>query len=137
MGWTENPGDRQAQELDKFKGQALAALADGERGLRPAQRGLSPFQLALGKGVDAVLGFNFGAKGERVRSARDAASALAPDSVRYLDPKGRPPVTLAGLPNLRIYVLGPPRDAALLGLTERASEMYGLGDGGAGRWFAP
>jgi hypothetical protein len=28
---------------------------------------------------------------------------------------------------VRIYVLGPPRDAAMLGLTEQASEMYGLG----------
>ena len=26
MGWTENPADRQAQELDTFKSQALAAL---------------------------------------------------------------------------------------------------------------
>jgi hypothetical protein len=92
-------------------------------------RDLSPFQLALGQGIDAVLGFNFGAKGERVRSARDAATKLS-TRVRYLDPAGRPPLVLPGMPNLRIYVLGPPRDATLLGLTERTSEMYGLGDGG-------
>jgi Metallo-beta-lactamase superfamily len=129
MGWTEDPDDRQAQSLDKFKGEALAALQLASAAFGRS-RGLSPFQLALGNGIDAVLGFNFGAKGERVRSARDAAKRLS-TRVRYLDPTGRPPLTLPDLPNLRIYVLGPPRDAALLGLTERASEMYGLGgDGG-------
>ncbi|MCB1502346.1 MAG: MBL fold metallo-hydrolase [Bauldia sp.] len=129
MGWTENPADRQAQELDTFKSQALAALQMASAAFNRT-RGLSPFQLALGKGVDAVLGFNFGAKGERVRAARDAAAKLASEGIRYLDPTGRPPLTLPGLPNLRIYVLGPPRDARLLGLTERASEMYGLGGSG-------
>src|SRR5262249_5656002 len=34
--------------------------------------------------------------------------------------------------SVRIYVLGPPRDAAMLGLTERQSEMYSLGVAGGG-----
>lgn len=127
MGWTEDPDDRDARALDRFKGEALAVLAQASAAFNRA-RGLSPFQLALGKGIDAVLGFNFGAKGERVRSARDAARALAPRHVRYLDPSAMPPITIPGLPNLRVYVLGPPRDAALLGITGRASEMYGLGE---------
>jgi glyoxylase-like metal-dependent hydrolase (beta-lactamase superfamily II) len=72
MGWTEDPDDRQAQTLDKYKGEALAALQMTSAAFGRS-RGLSPFQIALGNGVDAVLGFNFGAKGENVRSARDAA----------------------------------------------------------------
>src|SRR5262249_25818119 len=84
-------------------------------------------------GLQALLGFNFGAKGERVRSARDAAARLAKRSdVKYLEPKS-PPISPPGIAKLvRIYVLGPPRDAAMLGLTERQSEMYGLG--AAGGW---
>jgi hypothetical protein len=125
MGWTEDPDDRQAQALDKFKGEALAALQMASSAF-DRLGSPSPFQLALGKGIDAVLGFNFGAKGERVRSARDAARKLS-NRVRYLEPAGTSPLDLPGVPNLRVYVLGPPRDAALLGLTERASELYDEG----------
>lgn len=128
MGWTEDPDDPQAQALDKFKGEALESLQMASAAFNRLA-GASPFQVALGKGIDAVLGFNFGAKGERVRSARDAARKLS-SRVRYLEPAATPPVTLPGVPNLRVYVLGPPRDPALLGLTERASELYGIGAGG-------
>ena len=69
-----------------------------------------------------MMGFNFGAKGERVRAMRDAAAKLAP--ARSATRAGQSP-PIAGRPRLRIYVLGPPRDAELLGVTERASEMYG------------
>jgi hypothetical protein len=122
MAWTEDLKDPQAQQLDKFKQQALAALQLTSQRLdggAVSGRHLS----ALRSGVDALLGFNFGAKGERVRAYRDAAVALAGNAVRYWEPAD-PPITVPALPGLRIYVLGPPRDKALLGVTERASEMY-------------
>ncbi len=130
MGWTENPADPQARQLDKFKADALAALQGAGHRLDRA-RDLGPHLAGLRDGLRAVLGFNFGAQGERVRAARDAAAALAQDGRRYLEPGG-PPLSLVGVGGIRIYVLGPPRDAALLGVTERASEMYGLA--GAGGW---
>ena len=68
----------------------------------------------------------FGAKGEKVRDARDAAVSLAPDHVVYHEP-GAGPLQLPGVDGVNVYVLGPPRKADLLGLTERASEMYGVG----------
>jgi hypothetical protein len=125
MAWTENPADAQARLLDKFKAQALKALQATSRSLESA-RGLSPHLLAVRDGLKGLLEFNFGAKGEKVRAARDAAIALAPGRVRYLEP-GEAPIVLPSLTNLRVYVLGPPREAKLLGITERASEMYGLG----------
>jgi hypothetical protein len=124
MGWTEDPDDPDAQALDRFRSDALSVLQAASAAFDRA-RGLSPFHVGIARGVDAVLGFNFGAKGERVRSARDAAKSLAPRRTRYLDPRTMPPLTIPGVPNLRIYLLGPPRDPALLGITERASEMYG------------
>jgi hypothetical protein len=124
MAWTENPADRQARELDKYKQQTVAALQSASHRLDGASA-LSPHLAALHTHLDALLGFNFGTKGERVRAARDAAAAMAKGQVRYLEPTD-PPIDIGGLPNLRVYVLGPPRDAKLLGLTERASEMYGL-----------
>ena len=86
-------------------------------------------------GLQAVLGFQFGAKGEKVRAARDAAAKLsAQQPPVYLGPDTAP-FSIAGLPNLRIYVLGPPRDTAALRLEEKASEMYEL-SGRRGRSLA-
>jgi len=128
MAWTENPADTQAAQLDKFKGQAIAALqASGDRLGRASA--LAPHLAAVRDGVDSVLGFHFGAKGERVRDARNAILQMTKNKVRYLESKDSP-LSLPGVGNLRIYVLGPPRDAQLLGLTERASEMYGPGSPG-------
>ena len=52
---------------------------------------------------------------------------LARDHVVYHEP-GAGPLQLDGVDGVNVYVLGPPRDANLLGLTERASEMYGIGE---------
>lgn len=130
MGWCENPEDEQAQQLDKFKAQAFAALQTANAVLeRPGN--LTPHLSVIQKGLQGLLAFNVGAKGEKVRAGRDAAAALAPGRVRYLEP-GQAPIPLPAVPALRVYVLGPPRDAKLLGVTKRASEMYGVG--GAGGW---
>jgi hypothetical protein len=132
LGWTENPADPQARKLDKYKGQALTALQDASRRLShiaptvtdPQRRGNLE---TLAQGINNILGFNFGLKGEKSRSARDGIVALVPDKdkVRYLEPTD-PPITRSGLPDVRIYVLGPPRDEKLLGITESAAEMYGI-----------
>jgi hypothetical protein len=128
LAWTENPADPQAHELDKFKGEALKALQGASQRLDRDQGQLTDHLAVVQQGLHAVLGFNFGAQGERVRAARNAARALAPDRLKYLEPKA-PPFQLADVPNIRIYVLGPPRDVAALRLTERSGEMYGLSPG--------
>jgi hypothetical protein len=125
LGWTENAADPQARELDKFKGEAIKALQGASQRLNGMQ-GLNTYLLGVKQGLQAVLGFNFGAQGEKVRSARDAAIALAPSGkVRFLEPKNDP-FELPVAPKIRVYVLGPPRDKAMLGVTDRASEMYGI-----------
>lgn len=129
MAWTENPADAEATELDKFKGQAITALQGVGQKLDGMQ-GLSSYMAGVRDGLQSVLGFQFGAAGERVRSARDAAAKLSQKpSPTYFEPGG-PPVSIDGLPNLRVYVLGPPRDKAALRLEEKASEMFPLASGG-------
>ncbi|TJW17960.1 MAG: hypothetical protein E5W82_02995 [Mesorhizobium sp.] len=129
MAWTENPGDPEALDLDKFKAQALTALQGASRRL-DAEHGLSTYMSGIRDGLQSVLGFHFGAKGERVRAARDAAARLsAKQPPAYFEPGG-PPLSIPTLPNLRIYVLGPPRDKAALRLEEKVSEMYPLAAGG-------
>ena len=125
LGWTENAADPQARELDKFKGAALKALQGASQRLERAQ-GLSSYLGNVQQGLQTVLGFNFGAKGEKVRAARDAAIKLAPsDKVRFLEPKVAP-FELPVAPGIRVYVLGPPRDKALIGVTDRPGETYGM-----------
>ena len=132
LGWTENPSDPQARQLDKFKAGAVNALQQANKRLQ-GLREPGPHLAALQDGLQAVMGFNFGVQGEKVRDARDAAVNLtSPNNRRYLEPT-TPPFSIPGLgKTLRIYVLGPPRDAAMLGITERPAEMYGIA--AAGGW---
>ena len=134
LAWTEDPKDPQAKRLDKYKGQALDALQDANRRLSHIVPAISDPRgrgnlASLAEGITSLLGFNFGLKGEKSRDARDGIVALAPDNVRYLEPNDEP-IVKADLPNLRVYVLGPPRDEKLLGIRVSAAEMYGIDSGG-------
>ncbi len=124
MAWTENPADPDAKALDKFRADALNTLQlAAERLDRHSYADRS--RVAVRAGLNTLQGFSFGAAGEKVRSARDAAKALGKDGVRYLEP-GTPPLDLPGVPGVKVYVLGPPRDTSLLKLTTKAGEMYGV-----------
>ncbi len=127
MPWTEDPKDPLARKLDEYKGNAMAALALASSKLASQPRPSEHVQ-GIRQGVDSLLQFNFGADGDNVRRARNRAAKLAKgkDPV-YLEPSSRP-IEVDGLP-LRIYVIGPPRDPALIKLEERESEMFPFGFG--------
>jgi len=130
MAWTENPHDAQARALDKFNGDAVAALQAASRSL-DRDHGLSEHMSDIRDGLHALLGFQFGAQGERVRAARDAAAAMAGEhGVSYLEP-AHDPITLDGVDDLRVYVLGPSRDKTQPGATTRAGETDGAAGGTA------
>jgi glyoxylase-like metal-dependent hydrolase (beta-lactamase superfamily II) len=125
MSWAENAEDPLARDLDQFRGAAMSALQDVSRQVEKLH-GLNRQAEELRDRLPALLGFQFGAEGERVRAARDAAAAMVkPARPTYLGPD-TPPITIPEVPNLRVYVLGPPRDKAALGVEVRASEMYGV-----------
>ncbi|KUM24704.1 hypothetical protein AU467_06240 [Mesorhizobium loti] len=128
MAWTEDAADPEATEIDKFKTSALTALQSASRKL-DAERALTPYVENIRYGLQSVLSFQFGVAGEKVRAARDAAARLSNKPPRYFEPGGPLPAN-PDLPNLRIYVLGPPRDRAALRLEEKAGEMYPLSKGG-------
>lgn len=135
LAWTENPDDPQAKELDKFKQDAVSALQKVASKLTGA--GVSSQMGAIGAGVDNMLGFYFGLKGEKVRDARNSAIKMARRPATYHEP-GAGPLQLkdaaGAVEGVNVYVLGPPRDAKLLGVTERSSEMYGMGAAVAGSY---
>lgn len=116
--WTEDPADPAANALDRFKGDAAMALADATLCLSGGQ--------ALGAAaerIDPVLGFVFGATGERVRDAREALRRMGP--VRHLRPGARAPLP----PELGVtaYVLGPPEDTTMFRIRDAAGETYRFG----------
>jgi glyoxylase-like metal-dependent hydrolase (beta-lactamase superfamily II) len=119
FSWAENPADPDARKLDKYKGDAASALAAASFHMA----GVKELE-GTAKGIEALLGFVFGAKGEKVRDARERLRRLAP-VVRHLEPGTLAP--LAGVPGVRVYVLGPPRDPRLLGIEDIVSETYALG----------
>jgi len=125
MAWTENPDDPQAVAFDKYKGDAFSALTSAAKKMA-GMRNPTAHLAAIRDGVQDVLGF-LGAKGDKVRDARNALVGLLNGKSKpvYREPKQDPfEIDVA---NLRIYVLGPPRDQKLFGVTERASELYGMG----------
>lgn len=121
LAWTENQADPQARALDKYKGEALAAI-------RGAAVALAPDEAGPGAGkaerLGSLLGFMFGAAGELSRTARENLRGLSPN-VRFLEPG-----TLAPLPpkldDFRVYVLGPSRNPKLFGLVDSATETYAM-----------
>jgi hypothetical protein len=148
MAWTENPKDLQATKFDKFKGDALEALRAAQRKFETLKSGERTLHLkAINKGLQHLLAFNFnhgfgvkgdevpkkdrkkpGVKGRRVRGARELAIDLVrrhKGAENYLDPS-TPPFSLKDVSDVRVYVLGPPRDPKMFGITERPGEMYGM-----------
>lgn len=116
LSWAENPDDRQGRALDRYKGEAQAAIL----GLRMAMLGVSGTEAAQ-DGIDRLSGFLFSLKGERVRAARDALMRLAP--VRFLEPGTVAPVP-ADVTGVLPLVLGPPRDEVLLRLHDDEADSY-------------
>ncbi len=134
LAWTEDAGDELAQQIAKHKGDLITAakLAASALTAPAAARGPDPETTAsLGAGIRRLLAFyDEEALGATLATTVNEAMAYvqhkAP-SLELLRP-GTPPLELDWLPGVRVYVLGPPRDAAALAnLGEHGSpELYEL-----------
>jgi len=121
FAWTENPADPDGRQLDKYKTDAVDALASA------SSRFAAAADEKTTDSMQALLGFVFGAKGERSRDARERLRALA-STVRHLDPGTMAPLP-ADVDTVRVYVLAPPRDKKLLGITDSDEDTYRFGVG--------
>lgn len=126
FAWTENPADKQGQQLDKFKEEAVDTLA-----LAQAKMPKSPEYVALGAAIGSILGFfgrddqMFGIKGQESRAARNNLRVLSKSQPpAYLEPGEV--INIPGVSKVRCYVLGPPRDAKLLRLLDSDALTYRL-----------
>lgn len=124
FAWTENPADPQGRRLDKYKDEAVDALTGATMMLGAAG------ESDACKDLDALLGFVFGVKGERSRDAREKLRSLS-GTVRHFEPGERVKVPEDLSNDYRIYVMAPPRDDKLLGLTDSLDDTYRFGAGGS------
>jgi len=106
LGWTEEPGNRRAQELKEEFGLQLSAVAEAVR--RWGESGLQP---RLYQGVREVVSF-FGemlGAGPTTADALKALTSRRDAEFRYLTP-GQAPFPVPGVDGVRVYVLGPPSE---------------------------
>ena len=133
LAWTENPDDTLAQQLAKNKSDLELALVASSSAL--TSPGVSEEATALGRFVQDLLGFYgdvsaLGASGEistQLNDAMDFVRTKLGVAAEFRMP-GEPVIEESWLPGFRIYVLGPPHDAAALNDTgeQGSSELYGL-----------
>ncbi len=135
LAWTENPDDPAAIELDKRRTRALQGVVNAAHKLA-SLTGLGAKQTAAQ--LSHVLEFwgGLGAAGRQTtRGALEwVRNRTHPRAPCYLSP-GMESFAVPGTNDVRVYVLGPPRDQKLLKKSDpskRASEVYELaGESGA------
>jgi hypothetical protein len=127
MGWTEKPGDPQADALAGRRNAAAARL----KAALASPRGVAASVAGALGGLAGLAAFHADDSAEPV-GRRTIADALAyvrrrgeqVEAIEYLEP-GEPPRTLDGVERIRVFSLGPPRDPKLLldsGVTKKRLE---------------
>lgn len=118
FAWTENPQDDLASRLRGQRQRSRWALRSMMQALRAAEVDAGNEEedgadWRVSEQVESLLGF-FGAGGAGgTEGALEAVRRYARRPPRYLSP-GAPPMELPGVPGIRFYVLGPPRQEDLL-----------------------
>jgi hypothetical protein len=137
FAWTEDPNDPLAKRLQTARQDRVQRLAGMVQALHGVGMAASPFTRSLSEqlsffGVDAAVP---GAKVGATHTAMQNARAYSSSDVTYHRP-GEKPWTTGDLPGIRIWVLGPPQNDALLEKTFAADEVYHLAsDDGSDRAF--
>ena len=125
VAWTEDPADALANKL-------RAERRTAENALRMAVHHLAlAGDSESAQRVDSLVNF-FGASAGSTSDALDYVKKRAPNGQpRYCEP-GEPPIELGELPGVRFYIMGPPKNEALIKKSNPGqNEAYGL-DAGAG-----
>jgi hypothetical protein len=129
LAWTEKPGDPLAMELDRRRARALKRLVAARQGLMGVA---DPGARRTVERLDGLLEFFGGFSAAGRRTTRNALewvrNRTAPDPPEYLEP-GMDCFPVPGTEQVRVYVLGPPRDPRRLKKSDpskKASEVYEL-----------
>lgn len=129
--WTEDPQNPLGVRLREERAKKVEALAAAAQALGAEHN--SPLAMARAAALQSVLQF-FGASDNpghapaigKTRGAFEYLLRRSGVKPRFLKP-GKTPIVLAAVPGMRIYVLGPPQDEALIkksAPTKSGREVY-------------
>jgi len=112
LAWTEDPSDKLATTLAEKRAQALRAI---EKSARKLGATTDASAMRIASRINGLLQFygTLGATGRMTTAGALAAVRSMVDEPRYLRPDDHP-FAIPGVPGLRVFVLGPPRDETLL-----------------------
>ena len=131
LAWTEKADDDLAKRLREHKAQARQAINAAVKELQRATTPMAEFAVQAIGNLSQFFG-DFGAAGAYSTSAAMGWAREHPTAkIRFLAP-GDEPLSIPGVGGVRIFVLGPPRDDALLKKSDpskRAPEVYQLAEG--------
>jgi glyoxylase-like metal-dependent hydrolase (beta-lactamase superfamily II) len=130
LAWTERPGDKVAADLAAKRTKAHAAVVTAAEKLKNTG---NPVIAQNAERLQGVLEF-FGplaATGRRTSAEAFAWVKSRPNAIyEFCEPGTQ--LRLPGVEGVRVYVLGPPRDTAMIAKSDpsaRDSEVYPLADG--------
>ena len=132
-GWTEDPQNELGKRLRKERAEKVKALtiamtafsSSGEPAMKKRGEQIGSYLRFFGHDAGDSLGAAGAAVG-RTRGAFEYLMHRRGVKTRYLYPT-KPPLTLRGVPNLRVYVFGPPEDESYIKKStpsKRNSEVY-------------
>jgi Metallo-beta-lactamase superfamily len=128
LAWTEDPADELASELAHRRRKAMSAIERAATRLSGVAEASAQRTLASLNGLLSFHG-ELGASGRATTAkAIDWVKGRENARVRYFTP-GCDPVLVPGVDDVRVYVLGPPRDVKLIRKSDpsaRSSEVYEL-----------
>lgn len=121
LAWTEDPEDEDALHLWETYGQQLA-------GLDAAVRRLDKVRPSLAGAIRGVMEFEFSAVADpwnnpQLKYLRGKSGKPLTTSQDYRHPDD-PPLTVPGVPDAKVYVLGPPKEKERIRQLEGSSELY-------------
>ena len=121
LAWTEDPNDPLAKQLK-------AGIKKDVEELTAAVNKLKATNLQAGSALEGLLQFEspstaLGVTKSGLDYLRDLSKKTPQKPEDYRRP-GEDPLTIPGVNGVKVYVLGPPRDAASFSITEKENEMY-------------
>ena len=123
LAWTEDENNPTAKELKERYGLRARALV-------ATIKQLQGFDDAFAQALQSVLEFEVpealaatATPSAEISFLRDKAKKAPRDPGDYRRP-GKAPLCLPGVPDVQVYVLGPPEDLASIRSLERKSELY-------------
>lgn len=135
--WTEDPKSKLGQRLRKERAEMVSAVSVAAATLGNMKD--NPLAISRAKSLGATLGF-FGIDLSAAKSAKEPTAAIGKtrDAFDYLRQRGiktrycypdKAPISLGEVENVRIFVLGPPEDEAMIKKstpTKSGREVYEL-----------